>query len=192
MTSSASPWFADGMANVLSDEKRQQVLALGRLGWSLRRIEEATGVRRETASAHLKAAGIAVRAPRRRRLPNPASQVSTDSEANPASQVSTDPTALRRHPDPVGPDNEAAFAKWLPRCAAVVCAWGVHTATFYSAFLFLPLYLVEFLQLPAAPAHAITTLALLAACLLVPLAGRAADGPLSRRLGCSLRLTQLA
>ena len=51
------------MANVLSDTKRQQVLALGRLGWPLRRIEDATGVRRETASAYLKAAGIAVRSP---------------------------------------------------------------------------------------------------------------------------------
>jgi len=49
------------MANVLSDDKKQQVLALGRLGWSLRRIEEATGVRRETASLYLKTAGIAVR-----------------------------------------------------------------------------------------------------------------------------------
>ncbi len=37
------------MGNVLSGEKREQVLALGRLGWPLRRIEEATGVRRETA-----------------------------------------------------------------------------------------------------------------------------------------------
>jgi hypothetical protein len=49
------------MANVLTDEKKQQVLALGRLGWSLRRIEQATGVRRETASIYLKTAGIAVR-----------------------------------------------------------------------------------------------------------------------------------
>ena len=56
-------WSRGRMANVLSDEKKQQVLALGRLGWSLRRIEEATGVRRETASAYLKAAGIAVRSP---------------------------------------------------------------------------------------------------------------------------------
>ena len=34
-----------------SDEKakQEQVIALGRLGWSLRRIEQATGVRRETA-----------------------------------------------------------------------------------------------------------------------------------------------
>lgn len=38
------------MSNVLSDEKRQQVLALGRLEWALRRIEQAAGVRRETAS----------------------------------------------------------------------------------------------------------------------------------------------
>ena len=49
------------MSNVLSEKKRQQILALGRLGWSLRRIEAATGVRRETASGYLKAAGLAVR-----------------------------------------------------------------------------------------------------------------------------------
>ncbi len=49
-----------GMSNVLSTDKKQQVIALGKLGWSLRRIEEATGVRRETASAYLKAAGVAV------------------------------------------------------------------------------------------------------------------------------------
>ncbi len=36
------------MSNVLSDEKKNQVLALGGLGLSLRRIEEETGVRRET------------------------------------------------------------------------------------------------------------------------------------------------
>src|ERR1700688_629526 len=46
------------MANVLNEEKKQQVLALGRLGWSLRRIQQATGIRRETAGAYLKAAGI--------------------------------------------------------------------------------------------------------------------------------------
>ena len=46
------------MANILGDDTQQQVLALGRLGWPLRRIEAATGVRRETASAYLKAAGI--------------------------------------------------------------------------------------------------------------------------------------
>ena len=42
------------MANVLRREKQEQVCALGRLGWSLRRIEEETGVRRETASSYLK------------------------------------------------------------------------------------------------------------------------------------------
>lgn len=41
------------MANVLSDAKRQQVEALGRLGWTLRRIQRETGVRRETASEYL-------------------------------------------------------------------------------------------------------------------------------------------
>jgi hypothetical protein len=51
------------MGNVLSREKREQVIALGRLGWSLRRIEQATGVRRETAGDYLRSAGIGVRSP---------------------------------------------------------------------------------------------------------------------------------
>lgn len=51
------------MSNVLTEEKKNQVIALGRLGWSLRRIERETGVRRETAARYLKAAGIAVRYP---------------------------------------------------------------------------------------------------------------------------------
>lgn len=37
------------MSNVLSEEERQQVLTLGRPGWSLRRIGQQTRVRRETA-----------------------------------------------------------------------------------------------------------------------------------------------
>jgi hypothetical protein len=44
----------------LIEEKKQQGIALGKLGWSLRRIEEATGVRRETAGAYLKTAGVVV------------------------------------------------------------------------------------------------------------------------------------
>ena len=77
-----------GMANVLNEQKRQQVVALGRLGWPLRRIEEETGVRRETASVYLRAAGIAIRPPRHwgRRPPpaKPANEVSTDSTMSPA------------------------------------------------------------------------------------------------------------
>jgi transposase len=71
------------MANVLNEEKKQQVLALGRLGWSLRRIQQATRIRRETASAYLKTAGIAVRPPSGwgRGAPKPANEVITDSGA---------------------------------------------------------------------------------------------------------------
>jgi transposase len=66
------------MVNVLSDEKRQQVVALGRLGWSLRQIEKRLGVRRETASRYLEAAGVAVRAPGRwgHGIPKPAIETS--------------------------------------------------------------------------------------------------------------------
>ena len=71
------------MSNVLSEEKKQQVIALGRLGWSLRRIERAAHIRRETAGAYLRAAGIAVRPPGGwgRNAAKPAIEVSTDSEA---------------------------------------------------------------------------------------------------------------
>jgi transposase len=82
------------MANVLNEEKKQQVLALGRLGWSLRRIQQATRIRRETASAYLKAAGIAVRPPSGwgRCAPKPANEVITDSgAAKPAIPVIPDP-----------------------------------------------------------------------------------------------------
>jgi len=80
------------MANVLSEEKKQQVLALGRLGWPLRRIEQATGVRRETASAYLRAAGVPVRPPRGWGHAKPAKEVITDpvESSNPAKGVITD------------------------------------------------------------------------------------------------------
>jgi hypothetical protein len=82
------------MSNVLSNDKKQQVIALGKLGWSLRRIEEATGVRRETASAYLKAAGVAVCLPGwgRRTPAKPAIQVTPDFIA-PFSQKPDAPTA---------------------------------------------------------------------------------------------------
>jgi transposase len=70
------------MANVLNEEKKQQILALGRLGWSLRRIQQATRVRRETISGYLKAAGITVWRSggwSRQGQPKPAMQVITGS-----------------------------------------------------------------------------------------------------------------
>jgi transposase len=90
------------MSNVLKPEKQEQIRALGRLGWSLRRIEEATEVRRETISRHLKAAGIALRAPRGRCLPvqpNAASHPTPDpgADSNPASHPTPDP---EREPSP--------------------------------------------------------------------------------------------
>jgi transposase len=84
------------MSNVLNEEKKQQVIALGKLGWTLRRIEQATGVRRETAGAYLKAAGIAVRRPGgwgRRAPAKPANGVITESaDSKPANEagVTTD------------------------------------------------------------------------------------------------------
>lgn len=78
----------------MRDDKRQQIIALGRLGWSLRRIQKAVGVRRETASSYLREAGIVVRPPGGWGWPSakPAIEVTTDSAAaNPAIKVITDP-----------------------------------------------------------------------------------------------------
>jgi len=91
------------MSNVLDDHKQQEIRALGRLGWTLSRIQEATGVRRETIGGYLKAAGIPVRGRGRpsESKPKPAisGEVSTDSEeSKPATrvEVSTDSAPVPR------------------------------------------------------------------------------------------------
>jgi len=85
------------MSNVLNEAKKQQVLALGRLGWPLRRIEQETGVRRETAGTYLKAAGIGVRPPGawgRRSPAKPANEneVTTGSDAAEPTTINPTPT----------------------------------------------------------------------------------------------------
>ena len=76
------------MGNVLNEAKKQQVIALGQLGWSLRRIQKNTGVRRETAAAYLREAGVAVRPPGawgRATPAKPANEVASDlGQAKPA------------------------------------------------------------------------------------------------------------
>ena len=90
------------MSNVLKASKREQIVALGRLGWSIRRIERETGIRRETISGYLKAAEIPVRPPRgwghgelKRRDPKPAIEKITEEDpatvvSNPAKERITD------------------------------------------------------------------------------------------------------
>jgi len=83
----------------LNEEKKQQVIALGRLGWSLRRIQQNTGVRRETAGVYLKSAGIAVRPPGAWGRPSP---------AKPAKEVTTDSADAKSSNEPA---NGSALAK---------------------------------------------------------------------------------
>jgi len=83
------------VSNVLNEEKKKQVVGLGQLGWSLRQIEKATGIRRETAGGYLRAAGIGLRPPGgwgKKAPPKPANGVTTDpSAAKPANEVTADP-----------------------------------------------------------------------------------------------------
>jgi transposase len=117
------------MANVLNEEKKQQVLALGRLGWSLRRIQQATHVRRETAGAYLKAAGIAVRPPSGwgRCEPKPANEVITDSGvAKPALPVIPDPLDPNPNPNP-NPENPSNKGRSKPTSKPANEQYGVIT-----------------------------------------------------------------
>ena len=83
----------------MNEEKKQQVIALGRLGWSLRRIQKNTGVRRETAAGYLREAGIAVRPPGawgRAAPAKPANEVTPDfPPPNPAAEVNAEPLAAK-------------------------------------------------------------------------------------------------
>jgi hypothetical protein len=110
------------VSNVLNEEKKQQVIALGRLGWSLRRIERETGVRRETAAGYLKTAGISVRFPGAwgRRPPvlsdsKPANGVTTDSASvssgKPANEVIPDLDPDSKPANEVTPDSGASAPK---------------------------------------------------------------------------------
>ena len=90
------------VSNVLNEEKQQQVIALGRLGWPLRRIQQETGVRRETAGAYLKAAGIAIRPPGgwgRRAPAKPANEVSPDLSTGAEAELGQNRPTVS--PDPV-------------------------------------------------------------------------------------------
>ena len=81
------------MSNVVSKTQQEQVVALGKLGWTTRKIEETTGCRRETVSKYLRLAGVPVRPPGRwGRAPpvfgedaKPAIEVSTARNASQAS-----------------------------------------------------------------------------------------------------------
>jgi len=119
------------VSNVLNEEKRQQVLALGRLGWPLRRIQQETGVRRETASAYLKSAGIAVRRPggwgRRPPEAKPANEVPPDVGADFAASA-TAPAATPAQ-DSTRPDSKPAnevSTDSAPRGSATASACEPH------------------------------------------------------------------
>lgn len=94
------------MGNVLKQDKQDQIRALGQLGWSLRRIEESTGVRRETVSRYLKEAGISVRPPRKRRL----CELDPDSKA--ASEAFAD-LERPRTPDLARPSACEEYREWI-------------------------------------------------------------------------------
>ena len=107
----------------MSEEQKQQVIALGRLGWSLRRIERETRVRRETISAYLKEARVALRPPRGRRIrAKPASQAgevpSESTPAKPASQaeVTPDPGGESAGETPVKPEPQPGRSPSASAC----------------------------------------------------------------------------
>ena len=115
------------VSNVLNEQKKQQVIALGRLGWSLRRIQKNTGVRRETAAAYLREAGIAVRSPG---LWGHGSATATGADAGPpqtkpANEVTTDSGAELATP--------AGSCEAHPNADWITCATPIDAATAVAA-----------------------------------------------------------
>jgi len=111
------------VSNVLNETKKQQIIALGRLGWSLRRIEREVEVRRETISAYLKEAGIVLRLPRGRLLPaKAANEVTVEpvapKPASPTEQVTPDSGADAR---PATTTLESQPHKPSPMSSASIC-----------------------------------------------------------------------
>ena len=114
------------MSNVLSEAKRQQVIALGRLGWPLRRIEQETGVRRETASGYLKAAGVGVRPPGawgRRAPAKPANQVTTGSDAGPVERAASPSTNPNPNPENLSTKEKAKAKSAKPANEVTPRVW---------------------------------------------------------------------
>jgi hypothetical protein len=108
----------------LRTDKKQQVIALGKLGWSLRRIEEITGVCRETASAYLKAAGVVVCLPGwGRRAPAKPAIVTPDFFA-PFSQKPGAPSA----PSPPSTSICEAHRELIEQGVALAGQWQSHLA----------------------------------------------------------------
>jgi hypothetical protein len=126
LTSARNACSVAVMSNVLDNDKQQQILALGRLGWSLRRIEQALAVRRETISGYLKAAGITVygRGRRGESKPKPAisEEVSTDLGAKPAISSEGVSTDLVR-PAPPGRRVRPRVTRHMTRCAGGINDW---------------------------------------------------------------------
>lgn len=111
----------------MNEEKKQQVIALGRLGWSLRRIQKNTGVRRETAAAYLREAAVALRPP---------GAWGRAAPAKPANEVTTDPappkpahTATTDSP-PAKPANEVTtdFGAKSPDVTSAAAQPGLHAS----------------------------------------------------------------
>src|SRR6201984_1005857 len=119
------------MANVLKDEKKQQIIALGRMGWSLRKIQEATRVRRETISAYLRGAGVKIWPPgrwKREGKAKPAIPVITGSEgAKPAIPESGGHPNFNLNPNPnPNPENLSTKGKATSKPAIeVITDFGV-------------------------------------------------------------------
>jgi transposase len=115
------------VSNVLNEQKKQQVIALGRLGWSLRRIQKTTGVRRETAAAYIREAGVAVRSPGLwgRGAATPSVAGAGPPQTNPAIEVTTDFGAdLATAADPSTAHPDAAVIDAAPTDTAASATAG--------------------------------------------------------------------
>jgi hypothetical protein len=62
---------------------------------------------------------------------------------------STDPSALKTHPAPIGPENDAYLRSWARSCGLIVCAWGNDGAIMGRAVKVLDIFRREMIEVTA-------------------------------------------
>jgi transposase len=109
------------MANVLNNEKKQQIIALGRLGWSLRKIQKATRVRRETISAYLRGAGVEIWPPGRWKREGKAKPAIPESGGHPSINLKPN---LNPNPNPENPPTKGKATASSKPAIGVITDFG--------------------------------------------------------------------
>ena len=145
----------------------------------IRAVRQFSGRREDPAAARVQPGDVHIE------LPSTASRTDSTAPAHqptnlPGEQAVRDNDATGGGPSVKASPLRSVLASSIGRrkLFGCVCAWGVHTSTFYTTVLFMPLFEVTFLfekKGTSAAAFALSAVSQLLACIFVSLVGRFAD-----------------